>query len=659
MPNRRVFWITSRTPEEFRRAYIKLGNLLAIPGMRDTGKDLLGLVKSHLSEEIQGSWLMVLDGANNLDSKDLKLMMDYIPSSPVGAILATMCNRSLAKKLASKSEDLLHVKAFEDDDTFPLLRRELTKERISDDEISELSLVLGGLPIAIVQASAYLTAYPEVTGQEYLQKLNSFKPKMIDSGQLATTQISFDHINKSDRFASCLACIVSAFEFQTIPTFILRFYEDQVEDFCTLMTRLALICVTADRQEVSMSQLVRSSIKDISVEKEPLSDAMSERFPPVNSEDIVFPQVCEILLPYAEAALRLEQNPTTNDGKKCRAKLLFQTARYTAHLKKYEHAIQALKEAVQLRENENPQDSKLVNETKTVLKAVEQLAKSSKRASTNSKKAAPTNIDDCLERAQKSIDPKQQTNVVQELLKYYQALQVEGKEDNIDAKKAEDALAILYDNQGHHDKAVEKHENVLKWCVQEYGEKDLNTYRQVYKIARSLELRKKYKEAEVKYREAWEGTKNCLGEDHPEAARILCNLATVYSKQGRRSDAQDAFKEALSLQERRPGSYADTLMTKHNYAVFIQGNNTEASLKEAGDLLRGVLHGQEAVLGSDHPDTLRTAGNLAGNLSARGEDKQALTMCRLVFPRQVETLGLDHYNTVATKKLMARIEGLA
>lgn len=137
---------------------------------------------------------MVLDGADNLDSKDLKRMMDCIPSSPLGAILATTCNRPLGNKLALKSADVLDVTAFTTEDTISFFRRELTEERISDDELRDLCKLLKGLPIAIVQAASYLKACPNTSAQEHLQDLRSCKPKTVDYGILATTQISFNHL---------------------------------------------------------------------------------------------------------------------------------------------------------------------------------------------------------------------------------------------------------------------------------------------------------------------------------------------------------------------------------------------------------------------------------------------------------------------------------
>ena len=596
---------------------------------------------------------MVLDGADELDSKDLKRMKDYIPSSPLGAILATTCKRSIAKTLAFKSEDILDVVPFSQTETFPFFRRELTQKRISDDEVCDLHAELQGLPLAVVQAAAYLARCPTITASDYLQKLSTYKSDIAKTGILGTAHISFGHISNTHPFVANLARMAAMFDFQTIPRRLLRCYNDRVNEFCDLMREFSLIDVTNDMGEVSLSQLVRSTIKSLTISHEPLTDTLSEEFPSLDLAKVALIQLpkCGILLPYAQAVLRLEANPTTNDGKRSRANLLFKTGKYNAYLRKYEPAIQALREALRLREGETPPDPGLIEETATTLNSIKKLSKSPDRLSTQAKDSLPSGIDDYIAHASKHVNSKRQSEIETELLKH-------SKDTSPSAHKASDALGILYDNSLQHTEAIARHEIVHDWCLKTYGPKNLETYRQVYKIGRNLELRGKFVEAEAKYKAAWEGTKKCLGESHPEASRILCSLATVYSKIGKRAEARDSFEKALSLQGDEPGpQHADTLLTKHNYAIFLQRENVEA----AGEMLGGVLIEQEKIpgLGSGHPDTLRTASNLAGNYEVRGMGEKALELCRLVAPRQAESLGVEHPDTKATRLLMARIQGFS
>lgn len=654
--------------------------------------DPLDLVKAYLSEETERSWLMILDGADNLDSLDLnpqtsvsggklrcrKMMMDCLPSGPLGAILATTCDRVSARELANnQTGDMLEVKAFTHEEGLAFVRTKLAPERISDPHVFELLKIIHSVPIALAQAVAYLVHCPETTATEYLISLasNTSKstiaksgfsipsdgPPTTHSGILATTKVSLKHIQNKNSPCVFLSEIISMFNFQNIPVSLLRHFDEKANGFRDLLTDFALINVPTDRTQVIMNPLIKSSIKDLAIDKNTLSSeilmVLSRSFPSVRPGRTEFSQSCETLLPYAEAALKLKSSSSTKRDLSYRATLLFNTARYNAHLKRYELAMEALKESIQLRERESGKDSESVIEVKTVLENIERKAKSSNRTATNATKPKPQKADGCLEITRRMANPKQQKEVEKELVKQLQILKTQGQEDGEEGMKIEDGLAILYDTIGQHENSIARHEKVLEWCKIKYGlngADDLHTYRQIYKVALNLDLRGMHEEAEAKYLEALTGTERRLGKGHPEVSRILCNLATVYGIQGKTKEAKETFEEVIKLQSRRPGvQHPEFLMTKHNFAVFLQGQN---NLDAADNMLRKVLEDQERILGSDHPDTLRTAINLAKNFWLKGEDETAIAICRLVLPRQVEAVPSDHADYKATKDLMAMIE---
>jgi hypothetical protein len=62
--------------------------------------------------------------------------------------------------------------------------------------------------------------------------------------------------------------------------------------------------------------------------------------------------------------------------------------------------------------------------------------------------------------------------------------------------------------------------------------------------------------------------------------------------------------------------HPDTLRSASNLAVDLRGLGEVAA---ARDLDQDTLERRRRVLGADHPDTLRSANNLAVDLSALGE----------------------------------------
>jgi tetratricopeptide (TPR) repeat protein len=98
-------------------------------------------------------------------------------------------------------------------------------------------------------------------------------------------------------------------------------------------------------------------------------------------------------------------------------------------------------------------------------------------------------------------------------------------------------------------------------------------------------------EASRLVQEAIELTEKAFGPDHPLAAGVLNNVATVFAAAGNREAAKAALERAIDIATRRLGSehptYAWLLL---NYAAFERkaGHKTEARKLEAK--AHSVLH---------------------------------------------------------------------
>ena len=66
---------------------------------------------------------------------------------------------------------------------------------------------------------------------------------------------------------------------------------------------------------------------------------------------------------------------------------------------------------------------------------------------------------------------------------------------------------------------------------------------------------------------------------------------------------------------------------------------------EARDLDQEILEHRRRLYGHDHPDTLRSARNLAHDLFQLGIYEQALHLQQDTLQRQRRTLGADHPDT--------------
>ena len=69
---------------------------------------------------------------------------------------------------------------------------------------------------------------------------------------------------------------------------------------------------------------------------------------------------------------------------------------------------------------------------------------------------------------------------------------------------------------------------------------------------------------------------------------------------------------------------------------------------------RDLLAAQQRVRGARHPDTLKTAGNLACSLHKQGKHAEAEKMEREVLAAQQQVLGAKHPDTLTTAGNLAK-----
>ncbi|MCA9804258.1 MAG: CHAT domain-containing protein, partial [Cyanobacteria bacterium HKST-UBA02] len=100
----------------------------------------------------------------------------------------------------------------------------------------------------------------------------------------------------------------------------------------------------------------------------------------------------------------------------------------------------------------------------------------------------------------------------------------------------------------------------------------------------------RYADAEPLYKEALAIRKKALGDDHPDTARSMNNLAFLYQAQGRYADAEPLYKEGQSVNHRNFGKpmISETLLTDQALREIqdLQG----LFLKESGDGLSPGLY---------------------------------------------------------------------
>ena len=101
------------TRARFEEAYQGIADRLQLPGRQDANVDVLRLVSNWLCDEANGSWLMVVDNADNGEvfypkpaeqnedaSATLVRLEAYLPKTRNGSLLITSRNKEVAVRLA-------------------------------------------------------------------------------------------------------------------------------------------------------------------------------------------------------------------------------------------------------------------------------------------------------------------------------------------------------------------------------------------------------------------------------------------------------------------------------------------------------------------------------------------------------------------------------
>ncbi|OBQ28790.1 MAG: hypothetical protein AN483_13835 [Aphanizomenon flos-aquae MDT14a] len=119
----------------------------------------------------------------------------------------------------------------------------------------------------------------------------------------------------------------------------------------------------------------------------------------------------------------------------------------------------------------------------------------------------------------------------------------------------------------------------------------------------------KYSEAEPLYLDALEMRKQLFTGDHPDVASSLNNLALLYHNQGKYSEAEPLYLDALEMTKRLfTGDHPDVASSLNNLALLY---HNQGKYSEAEPLYLDALEMTKRLFTSDHPNIATSLNNLA------------------------------------------------
>ncbi|ERF72255.1 hypothetical protein EPUS_02142 [Endocarpon pusillum Z07020] len=645
-PETWVFWVHASNAARFEQSFQEIADRVKIPEWRSPKADMFKLVHDWLCDEKKGKWFLILDNVDDArflveasvtsqetqvggsGSKFTRSLWTNVPLSQNGSILITTRTRSAALKLVEES-DMVAVEPMDERHAVALFDKKL---RIPSDQkdITELVAALEYMPLAIVQAAAYISQRaPRCTVLQYMEKFytsDQRKTSLLnyEAGHLRrdrdaknsiiiTWQISFDHIYETQRTAADLLSLMSFFDRQGIPEALLRDQagrkngresedgresenrkaeggdgresddedtasdwsgDEKFEDDILILRNYSFISVNVNGTMFEMHRLVQLATRKWLEAHEQLEMWKQQYIKNLCSE---YPRTgeyknwvkCQALFPHARTLLA--QQPESNRSLREWASILHTAAWYALGKGNLSDAEKMSKRAMKIRNEIFGQEH----------------------------------------------------------------------EDTLDSMGL---VATVYTEGGRWIEGEELNMQVVKMSQRVLGQEHPDTLISMNNLASTYWNQGRWKEAEELDVQVIEIRKRVLGQEHPDTLMSISNLASTYWNQGRWKEAEELDVQVIEIRKRVLGQeHPDTLISMNNLASTYWN---QGRWKEAEELEVQVIEMRKRVLGQEHPDTLMSMNNLACTWKDQGLQKEALALMEDCFQRRSRILGPKHPYTL-------------
>ncbi|KAH8585975.1 heterokaryon incompatibility protein-domain-containing protein [Bisporella sp. PMI_857] len=255
-PYSHVFWVHVSTLDRFEQAYRDIAKDMCIPGSEDPQNDTLILVRDWLSKPDNGSWLIVLDNADDPDlffelnlsvtNSNHPLISNFVPQNANGFVITTTRDKRIGLRLTDGGEEIM-IMPLASRDAEQLMRSRIPGSiGVNGGDIRTLVEILGYIPLAITQAAAFIQEN-SMTVKSYIEELKASDSDLQDyldenlpdprrypdseNSVTRTWKLSFDQIAKCFPRAADLLSLMVQLDRQAIPKALLQHKSDRSIEF--------------------------------------------------------------------------------------------------------------------------------------------------------------------------------------------------------------------------------------------------------------------------------------------------------------------------------------------------------------------------------------------------------------------------------------------
>ncbi len=639
-----IAWLDAETESGIIDGFIKIGSLFV------SGLDQLTdrrraaqQAKATMLGSIAGLTNPILLIFDNLASR--QLLREWAPREGVQT-LATSRNADWG----GKAKTVL-LSPWPLDDATRYLNSESARTDLTDIDARAIAEALGGLPLAVAHAAAYLGSLHTVTARSYLAQIERHMAQAPDGAEyshavFATFQEALAKAEHTQPGAAAVLCLAAFFAPDAIPETLFQSSTDPAalrpplldgasaadlgwtladaarrDEALGALDRLSLVRFAADTRTFSVHRLVQSAARDLvgsaaSVWIERAVASVNAAFPEPK-EATTWPQ-CEPLVSHAQAALAALPSdcapsaPAAELANRCGLYLYLRGA--------FAQAEPLLRRAVAIAEptygsnhsffattlNELVilfYDTNRFTEAESLLRRAVAIFEAN-YGPDHLSLAAPLHNLAILPRY--TNRPAEAEPLMRRAVEIWEASY---GANHVQVAFGLNNLATLLTETNRYAAAEPLYRRGLAIYEGTYGTHHPHVAMNLNNLANLLRDTKRFAEAEPLYRRSLAIRESSYGPDHPYFATTLNDLAQLLRDTERSADAEPLFRRALVIQEASHGAEHPVVAeTLNNLALLLLRTSRSA---EAEALYRRALAINEASFGADHPEVARTLNNLA------------------------------------------------
>jgi tetratricopeptide (TPR) repeat protein len=632
-----IFWTHGYSSEALLSGFTAIATALNLVDASVDSSEIVSAVLAWFGAH--GNWLLVVDNAD-----DVKVLQSFLPSLCGGHILVTSRSRN------TQDVGILHpieVPELTVNEASKFLLRRIGRSVFDiqeEESLQKLAEVLGGLPLALEQAGAYMMAKQtriDTYLSAYLKMevglLERHRPSLGNySKSVATTwALNFAEVDKCQSAGDLLR--ISAFlapdqiplnrlangdielaELSDFVPFEFGTEELSLDEVLAELSRYSLIRRRPASYSYNIHRLVQSVLRSEMTKDERQKwccralEVLVLAFPrPQSNQELEGAHrewaAFEALVPHALTACdRAEETGVTSFAA---AMLLNASATYLRERGGLQESAHRFEQAVCLflaaKVPEDPWTATLLNNLGHVyeLLGFYDLAKP----------------------------------ILEEAL--HMRVRLFGS-NSLEVANSMNNLGTLFNTTGESAKAAYYYETALLIRETLLGPDDLDVATSLNNVASLALTDNGADQAEAMLKRAYMIRRDKLGAGHPQTAQVLCNLAISHSELGRLSEAETELFEALQASESELGS--DHIQVAKVLDRLARNYAMQGRLDNSVPVLSRAMEIHERVLGMTHFTTISICLRLASALLTLDRLGESESLLRTTLARLRASTESDH-----------------